>query len=72
MLKYTTNRKRLQHFFKKILKKIIFLSKKFNKIIEENDLNIQNILKNYKKSRKMVASILELSYNQINANVFVK
>jgi hypothetical protein len=62
----------LQHFFKKILKKIIFLSKKFNKTIEENDLNIQNILKNYKKSRKMVASILELSYNQINANVFVK
>ncbi|PMR92366.1 hypothetical protein C1M49_07460 [Streptococcus intermedius] len=62
----------MQHFFKKILKKIIFLSKKFNKIIEENDLNIQNILKNYKKSRKMVASILELSYNQINANVFVK
>ena len=40
--------------------------------MEENDLNIQNILKNYKKSRKMVASILELSYNQINANVFVK
>ncbi|EID82905.1 hypothetical protein HMPREF1109_1603 [Streptococcus intermedius SK54 = ATCC 27335] len=58
----------MQHFFKKI----IFLSKKFNKTIEENDLNIQNILKNYKKSRKMVASILELSYNQINANVFVK
>jgi len=56
----------LQHFFKKILKKIIFLSKKFNKTIEENDLNIQNILKNYKKSRKMVASILELSYILIN------
>ena len=40
--------------------------------IEEYDSIVQNILKIYKKTRKMVAHRPELSYNQINANVFVK